>query len=109
MIKGIKDALPTEKARFTVSDDRDSDFYLDGFIDDYGRDPRVSHMKLRRDQVHLAVDGQLWSRDTGEKILSFQTSAVINLKTQDPKDAAYQMGAAIAHFIALQQVKENKS
>ena len=101
MIKGIKDALPQNSTHFTVSADaqKDPDCFLDGYIDDYGRDPHYSHLKLRKNQVHLSVSGEIWLRETGEKIFLFQTSIVIDLKTQNPKTVAYQTGVAIARFI----------
>ena len=92
MIKGIKDTLPEGNTQFTIApdDQKDSDFFLEGYIEDYGRKGHFSH---------LSVDGEIWLRETGEKIFSFQTTTLINLKTQDPKAVAYQIGVAIAHFI----------
>jgi hypothetical protein len=92
MIKGIKDTLPGSNSHFTVQSDdqKDSDFFLEGYIEDYGRKGHLAH---------LSVDGEIWLRETGEKIFLFQTSTVIHLKSQDPKSVAYQIGAAIAHFI----------
>jgi hypothetical protein len=101
MIKGIRDTLPGLNTHFNIpADDQDgSDYFLDGYIEDYGRDKHFSHLTLNKNQVHLSVDGEIWLRDTGEKIFLFQTSTVINLKTQDPKSVAYQIGCAIARFI----------
>ena len=101
MVKGIRDTLPHENTHLKIStdDQGDSDFELEGYIDDYGRDPHLSHMKLRKDQIHLAIDGEIWLRDTGEKVILFQTSTVIDLKNQNPKTEAYQIGVAVAHFI----------
>ncbi len=92
LIKGIKDTLPGENTHFTFPQDntQDSDCLLDGTIEDYGRRGHFSH---------LSVDGVIGLRDTGEKIFLFQTSAMINIKTQNPKTVAYRMGVAIAHFI----------
>jgi len=92
MIKGIKDTLPEGKTQFAIppDDQKDSDFFLEGYIEDYGRRGHFSH---------LSVDGEIWLRETGEKIFSFQTTTLINLKTQEPAAVAYQMGVAIAHFI----------
>ncbi len=92
MIKGIKDTLLKDSTHFTIpaDDPKDSDFYLDGYIEDYGR---------RGHFYHLSVDGEIWLRDTGEKILLFQTSTMIDIKTQNPKTVAYQIGVAIVHFI----------
>jgi len=105
MIKGIKDTLPGENKRFTfpVDTQQDSDCLLEGYIEDYGHDVRVAHLKLRKDQTYLSVNGEIWLRETGEKIFSFQTSVVINLKTQNPNTVAYQIGVAIAHFIAAKE------
>jgi hypothetical protein len=101
MIKGINDTLPGDNTHFTISTDDQSapDCFLEGYIEDYGHDVRIPHLKLRKDQTYLSVDGDIWLRETGEKIFLFQTSAVIDLKTQDPKTMAYQIGVAIAHFI----------
>lgn len=92
MIKGIKDTLPEDHTRFVLqtNDPKASDFFLDGYIEDYGRKGHLAH---------LSVDGEIWLRETGEKILSFQTSVVIDFKTRDPGSAAYQIGAAIAKYI----------
>lgn len=102
MVKGIRDALPAGNTQFTLStdDQKNSDFVLDGYIDDYGRDKHFTHMNLRKTQVHLSMDGEIWLRETGEKVLTFQTSTVIDLKKQDPKTVAYQIGVTIAHYIA---------
>jgi hypothetical protein len=101
MIKGINDTLPGENTHFTISTDtqKDPDDVLEGYIEDYGRQGRSSHLKLRKNQTFLSLDGDIWLHDTGEKIFLFQTSIVIDLKTQNPKTVAYQIGAAIAHFI----------
>ena len=92
LIKGIKDILPQENTNFTIQadDQKDSDLYLEGYIEDYGRKGRSSH---------LSIDGEIWLRETGEKIFLFQTSTMIDLKKHDPQAVAYQMGVAIAHFI----------
>lgn len=92
MIKGIKDTLFKDNTHFTIpaDDQKDSDFYLEGYIENYDR---------RGHFAHLSVDGEIWLRETGEKIFLFQTSNKINLKTQDPTAVAYRIGVAIAHFI----------
>jgi len=92
IVKGIKETLPDDAAHFTLvpDDQKDSDCFLDGYIEDYGR---KGHM------VHLSVDGEIWLQSSGEKIFSFQTAIMIDLKTQNPKTIAYQIGIAIAHFI----------
>ncbi len=69
---------------------KNSDCFLEGYIEDYDR---------RGHFAHLSVDGEIGLRDTGEKIFLFQTSIMIDLKTQNPKTVAYQIGGAIAHFI----------
>lgn len=104
MMKGISDTFPGMNTHFTLSSDdqKDSDCYLDGHIDDYGSAPHVPHLKLRKGQVYLSVEGEIWLRETGEKMLVFQTSTVIDLKTQDFKTVAYQIGVAMAHFIGSQ-------
>ena len=56
--------------------------------------------------AHLSVDGEIWLRETGEKIFLFQTSIMIDLKTQNPKTVAYQIGVAIAHFIVPMQEED---
>jgi hypothetical protein len=101
IVKGIKDTLADLNTHFSIAagNPKDSDSVLDGFIEDYGSDPHFAKMKLRKDQVHLSIDGEIWLRETGAKIFLFQTAAVIELKTQNPKIVAYQMGVAIAHFI----------
>ena len=93
MIKGIKDTLPQDNTPFNIATDaqKDPDLYLDGHIDDYGR---------KGHSAHLSVDGEIWLQESGEKVFLFQTSIVINLKTQNPKTVAYQIGVAIAHFIS---------
>ncbi len=100
LIKGIQDALPQEKTHFTIAQDDETnpDLLLEGFIENYGHE-RIPHLVLRKNEVYLSVDGEIWMRETGEKIFSFETHAVINLKDQDPSDVAYQMGVAIARFI----------
>ena len=99
MIKGIKDTFPEDNTHFTIStdDQKDSDCFLEGHIEDYGRKGYFSH---------LSVDGEIWLRETGEKIFFFQTSTLINLKIQNPKTVAYQIGVAIAHFIGSHSPKE---
>jgi len=92
MIKGIKDTLPQDNTHFTFPADaqKDPDCFLDGYIEDYGKKGRFSH---------LSIDGEIWLRETGEKIFVFQSSTTINLKIQNPRTVAYQIGEAIAHFI----------
>ena len=95
MIKGIRETLPEDNTNFTVSpdDQKDSDFYLEGYIEDYVR---------RGHFAHLSVDGEIWLRETGEKVFLFRTSVMIDLKHQSPNTMAYQIGTAIAHFIGSQ-------
>jgi len=102
MIRGIENTLPEDNTHFTISaDDRvGSDCNLEGYIENYGRDNSATHHKLNKNETYLSIDGDIWLRDTGEKILLFQSSVVINLKTQNPKTVAYQIGVAIAHFIS---------
>ena len=104
MIKGIRDTLPGKNSRFTISTEgqENPDCYLDGYIENYGNDIRSTHLKLRKNQVLLSLDGEIWLRETGAKIFFFKTSSIIDLKTQDPKAAAYQTGIAIADFIGSQ-------
>jgi len=92
MIKGIKDTLTEENTHFTIFTDeqKDSDFYLDGRIENYERKGNIAH---------LIIDGEIEFSETGEKVILFQTSAVIDLKTQNLKTVAYQIGVGIAHFI----------
>ena len=99
LIKGIKETLLKEKTHFTIAEDeqKNPDFLLEGYIENYAKAKRFSHT-----EAHLSVDGEIGLRETGEKILLFQSSAVINLKNQDPLGVAYQMGVAIAHFIGSQ-------
>ena len=105
IIKGINETLPGDHTHFSVSDDpKDSDCVLEGFIETYGSDPKASHMKLRKDQTFLSVDGDIWLRMTGEKIFLFQTSMVIDLKSQNPNTVAYQIGQAVAHYIGSQNI-----
>lgn len=101
MLKGIHDTLPEDNTHFTLQSDdqKDPDCFLEGYIEDYGREGHLSHIKVRKGQVYLSVDGDIWLRETGEKILLFQTSTVIDLKTQNPNSVAYEIGVAIAHFI----------
>ena len=96
LIKGIKDTLPGSNTHFIIQtdDQKESDFYLDGYIEDYGHKGHSSH---------LSLDGEIWLRETGEKVLLFQTSTMINLKTKDPNTVAYQIGVAIAQFIASKE------
>jgi hypothetical protein len=107
MIKGINDALPGDNTHFTIQTDikNDPNCFLEGFIEDYGRDRHNPRLKLRKDQTLLSVDGDIWLRETGERIFMFQTSTVIDLKTQNPKTVAYQIGAAIARFIGSHSVE----
>ena len=92
MIKGIKDTLPEDNTHFKITSDdqKDADCLLEGYIEDYGS---------KGHKAHLSIDGEIWLRDTGEKILLFQTSINIDLKKQNPKTVAYQIGVAIAHYI----------
>jgi hypothetical protein len=101
VIKGITDTLPGENTKFTfqTQDPDDSDFYLAGHIENYGDASSVHNMGLRKNQVYLSLDGEIWLRETGEKVLLFQTSTIFNLKTQDPTAEAYQIGVGIAHYI----------
>ena len=105
MIKGIKDTLPEDNTHFTLTTDNPngSDFFLEGYIDDYGRDKHYSPVKLRKNQVHLSIDGQIWLRETGEKVFLFQTACIIDLKTQNPNTVAYDIGISIAHFITSKE------
>ena len=100
IIKGIGDTLPEDNTPFTIqsSNEKDPDCFLEGYIENYGRDG-IPHQKLRKTQVFLSVDGDIWLRETGEKIFLFQTSIVIDLKNQSSKEVAYEIGVAIAHFI----------
>ena len=90
--KGIQDTLPTDNTHFTIpaDDSKDSDFYLDGYIEDYGSKGHFAH---------LSIDGEIGLRETGERIFTFQTTTIVDLKTQNPKTAAYRIGVAVAHFI----------
>ena len=95
IVKGINDLLPGENTPFKMQNGNasDPDFILEGYIEDY---------ETKGHSARLTVDGEIWSRDSGEKILLFKTSAVFNLKVQDPKQAAYQIGGAIARYIGSQ-------
>ncbi len=97
IIKGIKEARPWGRTTFTIvpQGHQAPDLFLEGYIDDFGR---------MGDVAHFSVSGEIWLRETGEKVLLFQTSTVIHLKTQDPKTVAYQIGVAIAHFIESHNV-----
>ena len=101
MIKGIRDTLPEDNTHFTLTTDnqQDSEFYLDGLIQDYGHDGHYPNIKLHKNQNYLSIDGEIWLRSTGEKIFSFHSYQVIDLKTQNPKTVAYELGVAIAHYI----------
>ncbi len=103
IIQGIKDTLPSENTHFTFPSDamQSTDCFLEGNIDDYG--DRVGHVRLKRNEKYLSIDGEIWLRSTSEKIFVFGTSTVINTKDQDPKDVAYRIGAAIAHYIGSQK------
>lgn len=92
LMKGIKETLLEAKTHLTVVEDdqKNADFYLEGYIEEYAPKGHFSH---------LSVDGAIWRQATGEKIFLFQTSAMINIKNQNPMAAAYQMGAAIAQTI----------
>ncbi len=92
MIKGIKDTLFKDNSHFIIptDDQKDPDFYLEGYIENYGSKGHFAR---------LSIDGEIGLRETGEKIFTFQTSAKIDLKTQDPQTVAHQIGVAIAHFI----------
>lgn len=92
MIKGISDTLPEDNTRFTIQtdDQKVPDYFLEGYIENYGHEGH---------STFLSVDGDIWLRETGEKVFLFQTSVVIDHKTQNPKTVAYQMGVAIAHYI----------
>ena len=107
IIKGINETLPEDNTHFTIqaSDQKDPDCFLEGYIENYGKEGRGLHQKLRKDQIFLSVDGDIWLRETGEKIFLFQTSIVINRKTQNPKTVAYQTGVAIAHFIGSHNIE----
>ncbi len=102
MIKGINETLPKNSTHFIIQADEQNepDYYLEGYIENYGRDGHIPHLKLRKNQVLLSVDGDIWLRQTGEKIFLFQTTVVIDLKIQNPKTVAYQIGVAIANFIS---------
>jgi hypothetical protein len=95
MMNGIRDTLPVGNTHFIIptDDQKDPDCFLEGHIEDYGHKGHFSH---------LSVSGEIWLRETGEKIFFFQISAMIDLKTQDPNTVAYQIGVAIAHFIGSQ-------
>ena len=107
IIKGISDSLPEDNTHFTIQTEnvKDPDCFLEGYIENYGRDDHTKHLKLRNNQSFLSVDGDIWLRETGEKVFLFQTSVVIDLKKKDPKSAAYQIGVAIAHFIGAHNVE----
>ena len=92
MIKGIKDTLLKDSAHFTIlaDDTKDPDFYLEGHIEDYASKGHFAR---------LFVNGEIELRETGERILIFQASTKIDLKTQNSETAAYQIGVAMAHFI----------
>jgi len=97
MIKGIRETLPEDNTTFSIqaADSKDPDCFLEGYIDEYAQ---------KGNKARFSIDGEIWLRSTGEKILVFQTSTVINLKNQDPKTAAYQIGVAIAHFIGSHNI-----
>jgi hypothetical protein len=99
MIKGIKEVLSNDK-HFTVILDRqqDSDYFLEGYIENYGR--------LKGHLNQFTVDGNIWLRSTGDKVFLLQSSVTIDLKKQDPRTVAYQMGQAIGSFI---QSKEGQA
>ncbi len=92
LIKGIRDTLPQESSHFTLlaNDQGNADFLLEGHINDFTHKGRFSR---------LSVDGEIWIRETGDRVFLFQHSSKIDFKTQDPKAVAYQLGVSIAHFI----------
>ena len=106
LIRGIRDTLPASRARFSVQTGHqdDSEYILEGNIESYGREGHAARSKLGKNQVFLAIDGNIWLRETGEKIFLFQTSVIIDLKTQSPAAMAYQIGAAVARYIGSRSI-----
>ncbi len=105
IVKGISDVLPAVNTSFIVSTDPEQqpEYLLEGHIEEYGRPKSSSGPKLRKDQVVLSVNGEIWIWKTGEKICSFQTSVTLDRKKDDPRVIAYQIGVAISHFIRSKQ------
>jgi hypothetical protein len=92
IMQGIHDILPGMGTVFSLADNpTESDYVLEGYIENYTK---------RGSVANLSVDGEIWLQSTGEKIFVFQTSMVIDLKKQEPKSVAYQIGEAIARFMA---------
>lgn len=102
LVAGIRDSLLSTHTQFTLGKDaqRDPDCILEGTIENYGR--QAGAILGAHDRMSLVINGNIWLRDTGEKILLFQGSVVIDAKRQDPKTSAYQMGVAVARFIELE-------
>ena len=100
ILKGIRDALPENAPAFKIQSNSKAtpDYILEGIIENYGRTGPSPH-PLRKNQIFMSVDGNIWLTQTGEKILLFRTSIIIDLKTQNSISEAYQVGAAIARFI----------
>jgi len=92
LMKGVKETLINRNARFTVAapDQNNSEFALDGYIQEY---------TAKGHKAHLSLDGEIYLRETGEKVFLFQTSFRFNTKNQDPMVVAYRMGEAIADRI----------
>ncbi len=109
LIKGIKDAMSVHTSALSIAGEdqlNQADFLLDGHIEEFSKSGKLSRLVMRKNEVYLSVEGEIWRQESGAKVLVFSSSAVINVKKEKPAEVAYQMGKAIGDFISTHSLKE---
>ncbi len=105
LIKGISEQLQAAGSIWEMANEAHAaEYVLAGHIEEFSLPGRVSGI-WRKNNSRLSVSGEVYSKDSQAKILTFASSK--NITAKNFMDAAYHMGKAIGDFILAQAPKES--